>query len=269
MQSVDQQSIQNAAESIERLTRSSNRIYLLTEFHQHKQLSRDQLKEIGDTCRTTLQRNLNALEEQGWIENPGGITYRITPCGELVAEEVLDLVKTTCIADQLQDVFQWVPLSKLDIDLRLFANADIWTPEAGDPYTMINRHIQLLRNAEQYRGLLRVTGLHAHEVGHEMVVHHGAQGELVVTPEVADIHITKPQYAALTEELFETGRFELFVYDGSLPYSLIITDEGVQIGVDDAGEPRALLESTSDEVHEWANQVYVDYKQQATPAMQS
>lgn len=266
MKSIDHQSIQNAAEDIELITRSSNRIHLLAEFYQHRQLSRDHLRETDNMCRTTLQRNLNVLEEEGWIEN-SGIRYQITPCGELVAEEVLDLVRTTCIANQLQDVFQWISLSELDIDLRLLTDADIWTPEMGDPYAMVNRHIQLLRNAEHYCGLLRVTGLHAHEAGHDAVVHHGAQGELVVTPEIADIHTTKPQYAALTEELFETGRFELFVSEDDLPYSLLIIDETVQIGVDKAGEPQALLESTSDDVLEWANQVYADHKQQAASVM--
>lgn len=266
MKSIDHRSIRNAAEDIELITRSSNRLHLLAELYQYKQLPRDHLRETSNMCRTTLQRNLDALEEEGWIEN-SGIMYRITPCGELVAEEVLDLVRTTCTANQLQDVFQWVTPSELDIDLRLLADADIWTPETGDPYAMVNRHVQLLRNAEYYRGLLRVTGLHAHEAGHDAVVHHGAQGELVVTPEVADIHTTKPQYAALTEELFESDRFELFVLEGDLPYSLLIIDETVQIGVDNAGEPQALLESTSDDVLEWANQVYADHKQQAASVM--
>lgn len=253
-----------AAENVERLTRSTNRIHLLTELYRHGQLHRDQLKRTSEVSRTTLQRNLDVLVEEGWVRN-SGVTYWITSCGELVAEVVLDLVETVGIVNQLQEVFRWIPVSEVDVDLRLLADAEVWTPEPGDPYAMMNRHVQLLRTMDSGRGVLAVTGLHPHKAVSEAVVRHDANVELVATPEVAETLTSTPQYAPLTEEMVETGRFDLSVYEGEVPFSLVIADDGVHVVVDEEGDPRALLESGSDEVREWATGVYEEYRREATP----
>jgi predicted transcriptional regulator len=261
MGTIDSTIVHDVANDVEQLTRSSNRIHIL---NQHKELHRDRIKATSNVSRTTLQRNLATLEDAGWIHNSGTV-YRINPCGELVAEGLLDLVESAAVARKLQPVFEWIPESALDIDLSIFADATLLTPNDGDPYAMINRHVECLREMASARGLLGVTGLHAHEAAHEAIVHRDAGGELVVTEDVAATLTDDPHYSPLTSEMLDTGRFDLFVCDSNLPFSLAILDDTVQLAVDDGGEPKALLESTSEDVRTWAVETYTEYRQQSTP----
>jgi hypothetical protein len=69
--------------------------------------------------------------------------------------------------------------------------------------------------------------------------------------------------------MVDTGRFEVHVHDGDIPYYLGILDDTVQMGVNEDGEPRGLLETDSEEVREWAENRYESYKQEAEPLSQS
>lgn len=249
---------------VEVLTRSRNRVRILQALAEHEQIHRDALRESFDVSRTTLTRNLDALEEQGWLRNSGA-TYRITPCGELVASEVVNLLETTHVAKQLQDALRYVPVSELDLDLRLLSDADVWVAEPGDPYAMINRQVEAIRQMTRGAGLLRVTGLHAMEAAHAAVVQRECEIELVVVPSVAETLTSKPEYRRLVAEMRETGRCQVFVYDGTVPFSLALIDETVQLVVDDDGQPRALVESDSLGVREWAERVYETHREQAKP----
>lgn len=247
------------------LAQSPNRARILDIVRQDGPLSRNELRSrLDGVVRTTVQRNLDALEEQGWIQQDV-YQYSITPAGAMVAEAFIDLVDVVSVARQLEEFLQWVPTEEFDLDPQLLADATIHLPKPGDPYAMINRQVELTRQSEYNYGFLRVTGLHAAEAGHEMIVNHGGRAELVVTPEIVDTWRTTPQYAELVGEMLDTGRFQIFVYDGDLPYSLVVIDDIVQITVDEDGDPCALLEAASAEVKKWADQRYETYKQQAEP----
>lgn len=260
----DGDALEATATDVALLTRSRNRIRILEEFVDHGERHRDELRSASDVTRTTLNRNLDALEEAGWVRSDG-LTYRLTPCGELVAEAVIDLVETTHVANQLQDALRWLPVSALDLDLRHLGDAEVWVPEPGDPYAMVNHHVRTIRSMERCRALLHVTGLHATEAGHEAVVEGGADAELVVTPAVAETLTGKPEYEALLDEMRATGRCDLLVYDGDVPFSLAVFDGTVQLLADEDGEPRALVESDADAVRTWAVDCYETYRQEADP----
>ncbi|PSP65825.1 winged helix-turn-helix domain-containing protein, partial [Halobacteriales archaeon QH_8_64_26] len=75
-----------------------------------------------------------------------------------------------------------------------------------------------------------------------------------------------PNYTEPCEAMLGTGRFELSVYDGEVPYYLGLLDETIQVGVkDEAGVPRALLETDAGSVGEWATDTYDRYRDRSTP----
>jgi predicted transcriptional regulator len=80
---------------------------------------------------------------------------------------------------------------------------------------------------------------------------------------LADAFESQSGYAGLFEELVSTGRFEVFVYDDDIPYLVSIVDETVHIGAHEGEEPRAIVETDSSEVNEWAEGMYHEYKQEA------
>lgn len=252
----------SAIDSIELLARSKHRIQILDLLSEHGELEKHVLRSGLDASRTTVGRNLTALEEQGWIRQTNG-DCAITRQGELVTEEFQDLVATVELGDKLDSFMQWVPDGSLGLDLRLLADADIVLAKPGDPWSMINKHVQTIKQAKRARGILPFTGLHATEAANEQVVQNGARGELVVEPEIVDLFRSAPEYTELWKEMMATGRLELSVYDGTFPYALCVFDDTVQIVVAEGDEPRALLETTNDDVWEWAVNTYENYKRQS------
>ena len=238
----------DALDRIEFLARSPVRVRLLAAIADGDGLTRNELRDRLDASRTTVGRNLEALRDQGLVTK-GNCEYALTRAGEIVTGDVLDLAGTIEIARELKPLLEWVPDGALDIDLRHFADATVLAPEPGDLWSMVNHHVQVIRRTEYDRNVLNVIGLHGYETGYGKIVEGSAHTELVVTP-----------------EMLNTGRFEIHVYDGRIPYSISILDGTVQLGATDYdGQPRALLESDAEAVREWATAKYEAYKREAEP----
>ena len=261
LSSVDEE----ALAEIECLARSPNRLRLLAVIAEEAPVEKGALRGRFEMSRTTLSRNLDLLEQRGWIEEPASRTYAVTRAGAVVAERFADLLEVADLSTQLQPVFEWLPNGALDLELSHLADADVVIAEPGDPWAMINHHVATLKTMDECRALLPFVGLHAAEAGAERVVHHGAVAEVVVTPSVSETFQSNPQYAGPLAEAASTGRFEVSVHEGSIPYGLNIVDETVQIVVADDGQPRALLESDADAVHEWADRTFQEYKRESEP----
>ena len=255
----------NALDRIDFVARSPARVRMLDALRDGDRLSRADLRAYLDASRTIVGRNLEGLCERGLVAKVG-TDYALTRAGELIATDLLDLAETIGITRKLEPVLQWVPDGALDLDLGCFADAEVLVAKPGDPWSMINHQVQSIKTIDDGSwGFLPFTGLHATEANHKRVVDHGAEGELVLTPEIADIHFSDPNYAPLTEEIVETGRFEYFRYDGDLPYALVEIDGVIQIVVADGDQPRAMVESDAAPVREWAEEKYESYKRRSEP----
>lgn len=213
--------------------------------------------------RSTLDRAVRELEAVDLVTYRGG-TYTVTTVGEHLAHRFSTFLERIESILELEPFLRWVPVDDLEFDPRLLADAELLVPGRANPYAMIDRHVKRLANVDHVRGILPATGLRAHETAHERIVEHGAEAELIVEPGVADVMLSDPSFVELTEEMVETGRFDLFVYEGTIPYFVgLFDDETVQIGVDEAGDPRAILETDRREVRVWAHETIGDYRQQA------
>ncbi len=217
-----------------------------------------------DVSRSTVDRGLRRLETAGVIEYTDG-RFVLTAMGERAVAGLGELQKTLQRRQELAPLLQWVPDETLDIDLAALAEAELVVPAAGDPWAMVNRHVQLLRRLEDGRAILPLTGLHACEALHERVVDAGATFEVVVTRDVADTFTENPEYAPLTEAMLATDRYDVYVHEGPIPYYLGLIDDTIQLGVDEDGEPRALLETGQPAVAEWATDKYTTFRDQAEP----
>jgi predicted transcriptional regulator len=253
-----------AVNIIELLARSEHRVRILDLLCEHGSLEKHALGEQLDASRTTIGRNLDALEEQGWIRRTNS-HCSITRQGELVAAAFADLVSEVELTDKLQSFMQWVPDGTLDLGLEHLTDAEIILPEPGDPYAMVNRHVELIRETADDRVILPVTGLHAFEALHQKIVEENATSELIVEPTIEETFRTNPSYVELYGEMVATGRFDIRVYDGDIPYYLGVLDDTVQIGVSEDGEPRAMLETENEAVGDWAAGVHAEYKRESEP----
>lgn len=248
------------------LVRSPKRVRLLESLSERGNMEKDEFRAAFDGARTTLTRNLEALEGHGLIRRDG-LEYSITPAGRAVLLDCLDLVETVEVAYRCSGFFRWLSADEFDLDPRLLAEAEVLVAEPGAPYAMIDRHVEQLRAAEYIRATLPFTGLHAHETVAEQVLNRGTSVELVVNHEVAETHRSHPHYRELTESILDTGRVEYHVYDGELPYGLALLDDVVQLMVAEGDAPRALVESDSAELYTMAADTFEAYKRRATPML--
>jgi len=215
--------------------------------------------------RSTLDRAIRELETAGLVSYEDG-AYALTPAGEWLLAEFDRFVERAARTAELEPVLRWTDPEALDVDLRYLADADLWTPEPGDPWAMVNRHVRVLESADRIRGMLPLVGLHAVEAVRDRVVDDGADVRLVVDPGVAERFRTDENYAPLVRDIQAGDRNTLAVFEGEIPFFLgVFDDEFVQVGVDEDSEPRALLESRRQEVLAWAEDTLSTYRREAIP----
>ncbi|MFB6172369.1 MAG: helix-turn-helix transcriptional regulator [Haloarculaceae archaeon] len=258
---ADQRSeFERRLEEVSFLAGSTCRVRLLSVLARRGRLTRDELRDVADASRTTVQRNLDALEERGWIASSAR-EYRATPCGALVVEELCGLLETVGVAVQLQTGLQWLPRGALDFDLRHLADARVTVATASDPYAPVNRYAQTLEAATRFRGVVSSVGFDALRTVDGTA---DRDWTVVLDADALETLQTTAAYAAAFASSVQAESVDLYVYGGGVPFSLGLVDGRVEIGVeDDEGMPRALIETESERVREWAAETVADYRQQA------
>lgn len=250
--------------AVEFLARSASRAELLAELAEAERMDKRELRERLDASRTTIGRNLEALEDRHWIANGNG-TYEITQLGELVVDDFFELLETVGTANRLTEFVRWIPEEEFDLDIRHLDDARVAFAQSDSPYAPVNRHVQTLESADRVRLLLPIVGVEPMKTLRRQL-RNGARCESIVAPPLADTFRSDEQYAALIEGLRRTGDFTIEVADEPIPYYVGLVDDTVQIGVEDEnGMPRALLETESEEAIEWAKRTYERYARTATP----
>jgi predicted transcriptional regulator len=250
--------------AVEFLARSATRVRILSTLAAAGRLEKGELHDRVDASRTTVGRNLSALEERGWITGSNR-TYEITTPGAWVAADFGALVETVRDADRFERVFDCVDPDEFGFDLREHAFT-VTTAEPSDPLKMVNRHVANVRGADEMRAVLPLTGADAVRTAHDRVADAGVPMELVVTAPVADTFLANPEYEEPVAGLRAHEAVELRVHDGEVPYYFGLYADSVEFGLDDAdGQPTVLLETAADEVYEWAADEFAAYFDAATP----
>lgn len=250
-------------EHVEFLSRSKIRAQILEVLYQEEKLSRDELRDVIPASRTTIQRNIESLIERGWVKNTNR-TYMIAPCGEIVAEGFDACRQKMQAAKQLQPFLEWTSTEVLDIDLEHLTDATVITATENNPYAPVNAHIEAVKEAEQVIGILPSVGRDAVEITSKRAKNGDAEYEVVVKEGCVDVLVSDQMYARHLEDVVGTGRYSIFVFNGDIPYYLGVLDERVQIGVEgDDGIPRALVETDSEPVREWAQEKITWYRQRS------
>ena len=216
-----------------------------------------------ECSRSTINRAIRELEALDLVTYAES-GYTLTPLGEQVTNCATELLTEIEVAREFQPFLQYLPTDEFDLDLRLLRDAELVVAEPGDPYAMINRHVEQLQAMDEGQFVLPYTGMHATETAHERIVEHGANCELVVKPDVKNTFDAKTNYRTLLQEMIATDRLTISLYDGEIPFAVGVIDDVVQIIVDEAEEPRALVETKSPAVRQWAEHIFHRYKRQAT-----
>lgn len=248
-----------AVEDVEFLARSTTRVRLLETLRERDRATRDALRDAVSASRTTVSRNLDALVERGWVDVDDR-EYALAAGTDAVVDRFLDLESTVATADRLRPFLDHVDREAFDVDLAHLDDATVVAAEPGDPWAMVNAHVDRLRETDDDRIAVPLVGLHAMEALHEKVVDGDATVELVVSDPVAETFRSNQDYATLVDDLRAADGFELHRTEWSVPFYVGVLDDVVQVGVDEDGEPRALLETTDPAVRDWARAKIDSYR---------
>lgn len=260
---VGGQIMDGATEAVNFVTKSHNRTHILRQLADHEYLSRDEFKRRCDVSRTTLQRNLVALEERGWIHRDNR-TYTLTTKGERITDELIDLLETVNVAKRLEPFLKCVSSEAVDFEFSQLKDAKVTVADKGNPYAPVNDHIKLMKQSERFRGILPSIGLQPLEIA-QKCVERGSDHEVIFGPTAATTIDNDPIYNEPLAEMANADNCKLLIADTEPPFYLGLTNDTVQIGVEDNGKPHALIETDNEDIFTWGERTYHKYKQRSEP----
>jgi len=247
------------------LTASETRASVLSVLVESGPQTKAQLREQFGVSRTTLMRNLDKLEDRGWICEDTSNVYRLTQSGELVANALMECAETVETACELQSFLRWTDPSEFDLDPELLADAEITVAEPPNPYAPVDKHIRTLGEAESFRGCLPVIGRDALETVHDRIEAIEEPWELVITEDVLEILQSGPIFDGEFDALQAHDRLKIYVHEGEIPFFVGLFDDIVQVAVEnDHGILQALVSSDDPTVRDWASAQFETRKRSAS-----
>lgn len=255
--------LEEPLEEIAFLARSVNRVRVL-ETLAEESLSQRELRNELLVSRATMARILTELEDRNWIVRTGD-RYDITALGEVVITEFLPLVELMVTIQRLGDVFHLLPFDEMDLSLRSFSSAEVLIPDETAPMRHMDRGMELLRNADEFRVIGR-TALPAYvEAIRERTVAGDLRFEGILAAgfvrEVAD----HPSMLDDFQEIVDAGG-TLHQYDDSVPYNVFVADGTVFFWLCSSdGTEQAALVSSDRAVRSWAEETFEAYRALAEP----
>jgi len=115
------------------LTRADSRVRVLEHLLGSGALTQRDLRSRVDASRTTVSRALQSLESEGWVE-PTADGYRLTRAGQIITEEVTELLDTVAAVDDLAEFLRWFPAEVDAPDFHAASDVAVTYSTDADPY---------------------------------------------------------------------------------------------------------------------------------------
>ncbi|ELY63209.1 helix-turn-helix transcriptional regulator [Natronococcus jeotgali] len=226
-------------------------------------IDRRELEQRLDVSRSTVHRFTRSLRENGLIERTDS-EFVLTPLGEVAAEEVTEFQSAIETAWELAPILRAAAAHDIEIDIKLFTDATVTSAVPGDPYRPVNRFMSLVKSTDTLRGLdpASINPLHIDELYDR--IRNGMKTEAVYPSAVAkDLLTSHPKRA---QTILESGHLTLWTHD-DLPFGLTLCDDRIGVGIydDETGLLRTYADTDAPTAREWAEDVYTDYRADATP----
>lgn len=252
-------------EDIRFLANSENRVRVLDSL-ANGSASRRELQDETGVARSTAARVLDEAETRGWVDSNGS-RYRTTPEGEAMVSAFRTHMETVNGIRHLGKAVGWLPEPVHTLDFRYFRDADITTPSEDNPTAAFDRGMELVRSADEYRGLTQ-NSLPEYM---KTICNRVDQDELdfqgVIEADFTEVLRGDSDRAARWSKIAQ----RVWLYDGRVPINMHIIDGTTLIWLCDenqAGDDvivKGLLESDHPAVVSWAESLYEEYRAEANP----
>ena len=213
-----------------------------------------------DPARRSIQRNLAAFENRGWVERYGD-GYRLTATGDAVVRTHADYL------EQLRRIDEYAPLlTHLDReqapDPALLADADLVVASDADPQAPIHAYTERLGELDgnRVRVCAPVLSRAFHEA-HAGLALEGVRTELLLsTPTARQAKELNPlEFAAV----LRAGPLDLFVRDDPVPFGLALGEGSLLLGAYDDSDLRACLYGTEPGLLAWGESAFETLREDA------
>ncbi|MUW13458.1 helix-turn-helix domain-containing protein [Halorubrum sp. CBA1125] len=255
-------SVEVALERLEFLVASPNR-YRLLRLLSESAAPGDALGEELDLPRSTLRRNLTALEEQGYISHV--VTenrYEITVAGEIACEAVGDALSAVELGSSLGPFFERFPAG-LPVSPDTLTSCDITVSTTDTPFEPLYHVRRSVMNSTSVRGFLPTVNPLYIETLHECIAEDLTLD--IVVPR-GGYESASPDYDEALKAINASKNITLYESSTVPEYALGIVDDTVLLGAfDERMRTHSVLEAPShSELLEWAAERYDQVKANAT-----
>lgn len=258
--------LESRIEPIEYLARSPSRLRVLDAIADCPR-SRTELKDSTDVSRVTLSRMLSNFEDRGWIDRTNG-EYTVTAEGAYVAEEVGQLLGNLATLDHLDGAMSWLPVEAFTFDLARLRDADVSTADWGDHTGQIRAVVDSLEGGTCIRATASGVSRDVLAALRTATVEDGATLEAVLDQTALEIVRGDPELARQVRDMQAQAGVDVRAYAGPAEPLLMVTvcDETVILcGHDPDGPPPGTLETTDEQVRDWAASYIDEIRSAASP----
>jgi len=240
-------------ETLQFLVGSEVRIRLLATLNGSREDART-LVDTLDVPHSTVQRNLNKLEDRGWIDATVNRRYYTTPVGEMVLDSLENLLGTVQSMDGLAAFVDCVPFDEFEFDLDLLADADCVVADADTPAAPLNEFVELLATAP---GFSLITP-HWNPAYSDVIQRQLRRGNKVglITAESQRSLLTGDGVASI-ESALDDENLRVQLADRTLPFGLAAVENQACLVGYRGGALRVLVESADPAIVEWT-EAFVD-----------
>jgi predicted transcriptional regulator len=139
----------DAIETLQFLAGSRVRIRLLSTLREQQADARTLVDSL-DVPHSTVQRNLNKLEDRGWVDVTLDRSYYATPVGELVLDALDGLLGTVQSLDGLAAFVDCVSFDQFGFDIDCLSDATVVVADEDTPSAPLNEFVRLLDEADGF-----------------------------------------------------------------------------------------------------------------------
>lgn len=255
----------DAVETLQFLAGSGVRIRLLAELRERRADARTLVDSL-DVPHSTVQRNLNKLEERGWIGATLDRSYYTTSVGEIVLDALEGTPESLESVDGMAAFVECAPVDSFGFDPERLAGAEYVVADEETPSAPLNAFVRRLDEADGFALATPNWNPAYREVVERQLDSPAGEAE-VVTERTQRSLLTGDGIGTLAD-LQDDDRLTVRLCDERLSVGLGLVDGGVAVAGYRDGTFRVLAITDDEAVRSWARRRLEALREESTALRQ-
>lgn len=216
-----------------------------------------------DATRRTVSRAFSELEKAGCLQN-GADGYRPTVKGAVLLEEFESFRDRVQTIRAVEPIVANLPESAFDLSVDHLASADVIEASEYSPYAILDRTLELRRNAQHVREVApSVEQKSVSQLAERIQSGEDVTAEIVIPESAVDAAESHPDYADDHAVSAASDRVAFHLLPEPVEFFVGIFDDTAAIGTMQDGRPLALAESDDPTFREWAEATFEEFRAEA------